>query len=381
MSPSEGSNPPIYGEVVEAIESWDPVEGPLDWSDERFDRLARRNFAFQFEHNAAYRSFCERRGVEPEDVETHREIPAVATEVFKHGDLGVASEPVRVFRTSGTTTGRRGRHPFETLEVYRASLHPSFVRFCNPDRMDLRMLVCAPGPEDDSESSLSFMLGDLVERWGDGASRFFVDRFDTEDASERAFDFDGFAAALDRAEREEVPTMVLGTAFAFAEFFDRRDGDWTLPEGSRLLETGGFKGRERELTKDGLYRAFAHRFGLDSDRCIGEYSMTELSSQAYTPGIAETELAEECAPSERPFFGPPWARIEVVDPATLEVRDEPGARGLIRWYDLANVGSVCAVQTSDLGRVAEHGGVVHLGRAEGASLRGCSLTAEEIAGD
>jgi hypothetical protein len=381
MATSETSNPAIYGDVVEAIASWDPDDGPLNWSDERFDRIARRIFAYQFEHNATYRSFCERRGVGPEEVETHREIPAVATDVFKHVDLGVARDPVRTFRTSGTTTGRRGRHPFETLEVYRASLHPPFVRFCNPERAEMRMLVCAPRPADEPDSSLSFMLGELIERWDDGAGKFFVGRPEPGDGADRSFEFDAFASALDRSEREKVPTMVLGTAFAFAEFFDRYNGNWNLPEGSRFLETGGFKGRTRELTKDDLYGAFEDRFGLDRCRGISEYSMTELSSQAYTPGIAELELAEDCLPSERPFRGPPWARIEVVDPATLEILEEPGERGLIRWYDLANVGSVCAVQTSDLGRVAERGGVVHLGRAEGAEMRGCSLTAEEIAGD
>jgi len=377
VTESESSGDGVYAEVIEAIEAWDPESDGLDWDDATFDALARRVFRYQWESDERYRDFCERRGRGPSSIESYRDIPAVATEVFKHVDLGSTDDPVRTFRTSGTTTGVRGRHAFETLRAYRTSLHPPFVRFCNPERSSIRMLVCAPPPEVLPESSLSFMLGELVDRWGDSGSAFFADGGEGSTAR-MEFDFDGFAGALDRAERDGVQTMVLGTAFGLAAFFDCRNGSWELPGGSRLMETGGFKGRFENVTKDEFYGECVDRLGVDRGRCVAEYGMTELSSQAYTSNLAD---GSDPRPSERPFVAPPWARIEVVDPATMERLDCAGARGLVRWYDLANVGSVCAVQTSDLGEVAPGAGngVFYIGRAEGASLRGCSLTAEEIA--
>lgn len=367
MSDQTKNSRDIHRDVIAAIEAWEPLEGPLAWSEERFLELARPIFAHQYAHNRPYREFCRREGAEPGDLESVAAIPAVSTEVFKHVELVVeragAGDVVRTFRTSGTTQGLRGAHHFRTLEAYRASLHPPFRRFCNPDGEQMRMLVVAQSPEDAPDSSLSFMLGELVERWGGAGSEFFVGRGSDGDG----FCFEALAVALDRAEDEGARTMLLGTAFGFAEFFDwlAEGRSWRLPAGSRLMETGGFKGYEREITREELYAAFETRFGLPRERCLGEYSMTELSSQAYTR-------------EGRAFYAPPWARILLVDPHTLEPFEEPGRKGLIRWVDLANVDSVTAVQTGDLGTKTADGGLLLHGRAPGADLRGCSLTVEEI---
>lgn len=383
----------LEASLLDAMSAWDPLDGPRAWPDDRFDDFARRIFEFQYDHCDPLRSLADSRGVTPADVGSYRDVPAVATDVFKN--TTVATGPAeRVFRTSGTTGGSRGEHHVRRLDLYRGSLHPPFVRYVLPDHRPVRFLVVAPSPHQRPDSSLSFMLGELVDRWGDEASGFATRRDESErDQGEVVFDFDWLADRLDGAQREGEPTLLFGTALGLAAFLDATTGTWELPAGSRVVETGGFKGREDELSRDQLYGDLASRLGVSTERIASEYGMTELASQAYTANLrrtsvgasdedGETDVSDTTTvapPGERPFYSPPWARIEVVDPASLEPLDEPGAEGLIRWYDLANAGSAVAVQTSDLGRLAEDGGVVHLGRAPDADLRGCSLTAEEIA--
>ncbi len=360
-------------EIIEAIETWDAVEGPLEWPDDEFTRLAGEVFRTQFENNAPYRSFCEKRGVEPNSIRSYRDIPAVPTDVFKHVRLTTTDAPVRTFRTSGTTVGERGEHHFGTLEVYQASLVGPFKRFCVPDTDQIRMLIVAPSGSDLPDSSLSFMLDELLERFGDADSGYFVRQ--TDEGLEMAFDELG--RALDQAEADGVVTMLLGTAFGFAEFFDANDRNWQLADGSRVMETGGFKGKSREISRDELYELFEARLGVPEPRCVSEYSMTELSSQAYTDDLFDN-LQHGVSHRVGVLQTPPWARVEIVDPLTFEPIDEADTQGLIRWYDLANTESVIAVQTSDLGVLVEGGGFKLLGRAPQAQLRGCSLTIEEI---
>ncbi|MFW5966955.1 MAG: acyl-protein synthetase [Persicimonas sp.] len=360
--------------ITEAIASWDPLGDAQRWRDERFNTLAASVFRRQFEKNDSYRTFCENRGVSPNDIRNYRDIPAAPTDAFKHVRLTTAAEPTRTFRTSGTTAERRGAHHFETLAVYHAALAPTFRRFCLPDLASIRMLVVAPSARDLPDSSLSFMLDELVERYGDAASAFFV----TPTAEgELRLDIDRLRDALAAAESEEAPTMVLGTAFAFAEFFERCDASFELPEGSRIMETGGFKGRTKSISKETLYELFDQRLGVPRRRCVSEYSMTELSSQAYTDELWRNHRGLD-GNRTGVFQTPPWVRVEIVDPLDFKPLLEPSSEGLIRWYDLANTESVVAIQTSDRGRVVEGGGFRLLGRADDAQLRGCSLTIEEI---
>lgn len=359
----------LHDTIIETIEDWDPVDGPLDWPADQFRRLAAELFTHQYRRIEPYRRLCDNRGVTPDDDPAPAEIPAVPTDAFKRVELFAGDEPIRTFKTSGTTGTDRGTHHFGTLDVYRASLHPPFVRFCNPDRQQLRFLVLAPPPADLSDSSLSFMLGDLVDRFGDDESDFFIR---TDEAGDR-LEADRLARALDTACDDDTPTLIFGTAFGFAESFERLNGDWSLPDDSRVVETGGFKGRHQQVSRADLYEAFTNRLGVESTRCLSEYSMTELSSQTYTDELVADE------PTGR-LYAPPWLKIDIVDPVDLTPVDDPEAEGLIRFFDLANVDSVSAVQTSDRGRLHPDGGLELLGRASGADLRGCSLTVEEIVG-
>lgn len=371
--------------LIDAINAWDPIQDDLMWSDERFNEFAREIFSLQFADNKPYRKFCEKRGVGPEDIKSYRDIPVVPTDVFKHIPLTVASAPLRIFRTSGTTQGARGEHRFGTLDVYKNALVGPFRRFCVPDIDTIRMLVVAPSGRDLPDSSLSYMLDELVARFGDAESAYFV-RPDAHGKLEMRFD--ELRLALDKAQADGVATMLLGTSFGFIEFFDSCEQCWELAEGSRVMETGGFKGKTREVTRDELYEIFEGRLGILKRFGVSEYSMTELSSQAYSDnlyldhlsGINQSKRGAEsdAQPRGTVLQTPPWVRVELVDPLSFAPIEATGAQGLIRWYDLANTESVVAVQTSDLGVSVESGGFRLLGRAPQAELRGCSLTIEEI---
>ena len=361
--------------IREAILGWDPNDGEDRWEDARLNALAIPHFAYQFEHNLPYRRFCQGRGVTPENLTSYRQIPSVPTDVFKQVPLTVASPAniTRTFRTSGTTLGQRGEHHFEDLSIYAASLQGPFWRHLFPDRAQTEFFILAPDSSNLPDSSLYYMFDELV---GDKATYFFS----ADENGNLTFDLESLLANLERAQTNATPVTLLGTAFGFMALFDGApERDFSLAPGSRLMETGGFKGKSREVSRETLYAMFHDRLGIPRTHCVSEYSMTELSSQAYTPNLRLHTLGE--SPTTAPLFvAPPWARIEVVDPRSLQPLDEPGAVGLVRWFDLANTESVMMVQTSDRGTLDAKGRLTLLGRAPDAELRGCSLAIEEITG-
>ena len=360
---------PARAELDRRVRAW--MAEPWAEDEARFASLALELFAFQFERCAPYARFCEGRGRTPRSVRSWREIPAVPTGAFK--ELTLRSFPAertcKVFRTSGTSHGRRGALPLDTLEVYEASLLPSFERFVLPDlaageRASFAML--APSPGEDGESSLSHMFGTLVERRGSPRSAFFVRG--GELVEERLL------AALRRAEEGGEALVLCGAAFAFVHLLERlaaRGERVALPARTRAMETGGFKGRARERGRDALYAELEERLGLPAARIVNQYGMTELGSQFY-----DTVLREPAAPRRK--LGPPWTRVRLLDPATGEDA-APGEVGMLTIVDLANTGSVLAVQTADLGRALADGFEV-LGRAPGAEERGCSIAADAMLG-
>lgn len=354
------------------------VDEPL--SDADFDRLARRVFAYQFERNAPFAAFCRRRGRTPDAVDHWREIPAVPTAAFKEVAL-VAGDPAdaeAVFRTSGTTRGpaRRGVHHVLDLSLYHAALLPSFSAYVMPVGEEMPMLSLVPPAEQMAESSLAHMVAVVVDRLGGEGSGHFA-------AVGSGLDVEALDGALRRFADDGTPVCLLGTALAFVHWLDRladRGIRHRLPPGSRLMDTGGFKGRSREVPADELRRAYREWLDIPGDHVVNEYGMTELCSQFY-----DTVLRDRARPprgagegSERSTGSlrrvkrpPPWVRTEVVDPETL-APVEPAETGLLLHHDLANLGSVSGIQTADLGRRVEDGFVV-VGRAAGAVPRGCSV--------
>jgi len=355
-------------ELDRTILEW--MKEPLWGEDEeRFDALALALFAHQFERCPPYRRFCERRAATPASVRGWREIPPVPTGAFKELSLRCfpAERSVHTFRTSGTSTATRGELHLDTLELYEASLLPSFYRFLLPDLSPERpfatILVLAASPAEARDSSLSHMFGVAIRELGAEGSRFFVD-----DGGLRA---EELLCALETAPAER-PLLLCGTAFSFVHLLDaleQRGAQLALPAAARIMETGGFKGRSRTMPRPALYLALEEQLGVPLERIVNQYGMTELGSQFY-----DTVLREPAAPRRK--LGPPWARVRIVDPETGEDAPADGA-GTIVVYDLANTGSVLAIQTADLGHRVQDGFEV-LGRESGAEARGCSIAADEL---
>ena len=350
------------------------VEQP--WGEETFDRWAVRVFRWQFEHNAAFRGYCTRRHATPESVRRWEQVPPVPTTAFKHLrllSLEERQEPEVVFRTSGTTRGggQRGEHPVASLALYRASLLPCFRAYLLSDGAELPVLAVLPSPRQAPDSSLSHMMEAAMAKLGAAGGGWFA-------GSDGAPQGERLLEALHAAVAEGRPVLLAATAFTLMRWLDELDhgGVWLrLPEGSRLMETGGFKGRVRAVSREELYGRIRTRLGIPPERVVNEYGMTELLSQFYEPVLTRPSVAARPL-AARFHVAPPWVGTRVLDPVSLKGMPE-GRTGLLCHYDLANLGSVACLLTEDLGMVIEDGIRVQ-GRIAGAEPRGCSLATEEL---
>jgi len=335
-----------------------------------FAELALELFEKQYTENPTYRALCDQKRFSPEVVTTWSEIPAVTTSAFKFSRLACfpRSDDEVFFQTSGTTQQISGRHYFRTFDFYRTSALRSFKAFCLPERDKIRMLILGPSADAFPHSSLGFMFSEVRKAFGTIKSGvyFSPDGLKTET----------LINDLQAAIEDDEPVFVLGTSLAQLEFTNiarNRGVSFDLPKGSRLLDTGGYKGRDIEISRGEFLNRLSECFNLSLSSIINEYGMTELSSQFYEGRLPAAPLADERTSIK---FAPPWTRVVAVDPATLEILPD-GETGMLRIFDLANIDSVIAIQTEDLGR-AWPDRMELLRRATGAELRGCSLLTESI---
>ena len=369
----------IYDEVLAFIHA--PEQA-------RFESLALHVFRHQFDTVALYRQYCLVRGARPEDVRSLDQIPALSTAAFKYAELTdtvTPSQPAdaRVFMTSGTTAGRdeRGRHRVPRIDIYRASALGHLRRMLFPDGARMRMLSLHPTADRMPESSLAQMISWMIEEFGAGDALCVADRKGVEIVSALEF--------LHSSQRQGQPVCVMATTAALAALFDEvraHRSRLSLTPGSRLMDTGGAKGQAVPLRPGQVVEDAQALLGLDPAMVINEYGMTEMCSQLYdaTPfnarnsrRIDSSKARPDENPEDRRKLGPAWLDVAAVDPATLR-RVADGNPGLLRFFDLANVGSVSAILTGDLG-VIQDGTVRVLGRAEDGEARGCALGMEQFA--
>lgn len=331
-----------------------------------FDQLARKLFAFQYEHNAPYRAFCKSRNVSPKTLTSIDQISAIVTSAFKDLQLTVLPPHLRstVFHSSGTTAQRPSRHfhSAETLRVYEQSLLRWFKPHVLPEHAKLGFLILAPPAPEAPNSSLVHMFETVASE--DATSVVFA-ATTTPDGS-WLLDLKMIRKHAEQLSRHDAPVVICGTAFSFVQLCDHlTEIDTTLnfPERSTVFETGGYKGRSRSVPKSELHEMISERLSIPETHIISEYGMSEISSQAYDQVIGTL--------GERIFQFPHWVRGTVVSPETGEEVSD-GDIGLLRILDLANVGSVCAVQTEDLAR-RRGAGFELLSRAVATEPRGCSL--------
>lgn len=316
-----------------------------------FDTLALDVHAYQYRANPPYARYVDRLGrPTPRD---WREIPAVPAEAFRLSVLTCAPA-VRVYRSSGTTAGpeRRAQHHVPDLDVYRAAALTGFARVVLPAAERRTFVVAAPEHATHPASSLGDMVTWLRETHD-------ADRLPSS-LGEGGVDVVALADQLARLD-PTAPIVLVAVTSALLRLVDWADGRgrrWQLPSGSLIVDTGGCKGYDRDLPRAEILAHYDRVFGVSSDQVVNEYGMTELSSQLYARG-------------DRLHQSPPWLRTLACDPLT-GAAVAAGEIGCLRHVDLANLGSVMAVQTEDLGRVTSDG-VELLGRAPGATTRGCSL--------
>jgi len=335
-------------------------------TDEAFNQLALSLFAHQYQHNLPFQRFCQQRGRTLRTVTSWRDIPAVPISAFKALTLSCipAADAERTFMTSGTTQKEvKGKHHHPTLAVYDDSMLRNFrQRFMQGSDRKIRMGILFPDEALLPNSSLAHYLALALRTFGAPGSHYLL--------NEAGLDHTRLHAELAHAQQSGEPYALLGASYSFVHMLDelqRLGKSFVLPPGSRVLDTGGFKGQSRELSMDAFYTQLAGALGLGREHCINMYGMTELSTQFYDAGNATLPSVKS---------GPHWIRTCVVEPLSGEELPR-GEQGVLAHCDLANFNSVTTILTEDVG-VAVEGGFLLLGRAQGSAAKGCSLAVEEF---
>jgi hypothetical protein len=355
-----------------------------------FPQLALSLFRQQARRVPALNAICRARELEPSAMQHWEEIPCLPAIAFRQAE--VSSLPVaqqqRFFTSSGTTAQERSRHYHNTdsLALYDASAWPSFCRhvlalndttFARSNGREpinkASLVSLTPKIEDAPNSSLVHML-DAVARAAPWAEVTFAGCVDQTGLWQ--MDFEQLRNVLGAAIASTTPVVMTGTAFSFVHWADhcaQNGSRFALPPGSVIMETGGYKGRSREVSRSGLHDLINDLTRVPRTHIVCEYGMCELSSQAYDlrAGSAAATRGEEVGP--RTFHFPPWARVRVVSPETGQLVSD-GSAGIIQVFDLANVWSAMAIQTEDLG-IRRGDGFELVGRCASYQPKGCSLFA------
>ncbi len=344
-------------------------------SSQSFAGLALEIAEFQAEFSPGFARLLARRGRALGAVE---EIPGVPCDTFRLTRVAVhpESEDSARFATSGTTGASRGIHALRTLDTYRV-LALSFGRAALlGSAAPRRVVALAPRLDEPPSSSLGYMMTlfmvDFEREPSLGAhapERWLID--------DRGVNIAGLERAAQGASEAGEELVILATSFALVSLLDALNGRAVaVPERTVIMQTGGFKGKTREIAPSELRASLALTFGISDQRVVSEYGMTELTSQLYEATLPGSALQAARRGASGVYFEPPWLRVLPVDPVSLEPVPA-GEVGIARIVDLGNVDSAVAIQTQD--NVRRNGeGIELLGRAAGATPRGCSLAIEEF---
>lgn len=315
----------------------------LPHSPAQFQALCLEVFRFQAGANAVYAQYLEHIGVQANQVSEWKQIPFLPIEFFKtHAVQSFAGEPEIAFTSSGTTGPQTSTHAVHKLALYEESFLRSFQLFYgNPS--EYCILALLPGYLERQGSSLIYMAQKLIEQSGHPHSGFYL------------YNHQQLVDVLRSNEAEGQKTLLLGVSFALLDLIEH----YQLPlRHTTVLETGGMKGRRRELTRSELHQTLSQAFGIA--HIHSEYGMTELLSQAYS---THAQL----------FACPPWMQVLIRDTYDPFSYLPQGKTGGINVIDLANLYSVSFIETKDLGRIAPDGRFEVLGRFDHADVRGCNL--------
>ena len=319
----------------------------FDWASidhpETFDQIAMYRYRDQYAHVVVYREFCDYLGRTPERVLAVSQIPYLPISFFKtHQVLRAGADTSHYFTSSATTGMVPSKHYVPRLDVYEKSFRQGWELFYGPVE-NYCVLALLPSYLERGGSSLVYMAQDMIQRSGHPKSGFYLDQF--KELSE----------TLLALEASQTPTLLLGVTFALLDF----SAQYPMAlKHTIVMETGGMKGRGREMIREEVHQKLSDAWG--GTAIHSEYGMTELLSQAYSLGGGV-------------FSCPPWMRVNIRDTEDTLTRLPEGQSGGIDIIDLANVDSCSFISTQDLGRATGPGQFKVLGRFDHAEIRGCNL--------
>ena len=311
--------------------------------DHTFNAEALSIFHHQYNCNSVYREFCDLTGVRPGSITNFHQIPFLPIEFFKkkRGTCSL-SDPDIIFGSSGTTSDRTSKHLVQDLSLYEMSFRKTFKRFYG-EPGEYCILALLPSYLVREGSSLVYMVRDLIDASRHPDSGFYLS------------DLPGLAEKLLSLESKGTRTLLIGVSYAL---LDMAEAYPMQLNHTIIMETGGMKGRRKELVREDLHNRLCEGFGVK--KIHSEYGMTELLSQAYSKGHGV-------------FDTPPWMKVlirDAEDPLSLVER---GRTGGINVIDLANIHSCAFIATQDLGRLSPDGTFEVLGRLDNTDIRGCNL--------
>ena len=312
-------------------------------NEEELNRVALAIFRFQVEHNIVYHDYLRILGIRIGEVNMYREIPFLPIGFFRTHDVYCGEHPPQKrFLSSGTTAKERSRHEIAKLSLYKESLLQGFRIFFG-DPSDYIILALMPSPGENPDSSLIFMTDTFMRQGNNQENGFFMN------------DFKGLVNVLNKHRISGKKVILMGLSYALLDFVNLYQV--SFPE-LTVIETGGMKGRRKEMVREELHSLLSEGFGVKQIR--SEYGMTELLSQAWSQG-------------DGIFSTPPWMKVLVRDPNDPFQLSANGEAGGINIIDLANIYSCSFISTQDIGKVNEKGSFEVLGRFDNSDIRGCNL--------
>ncbi|MGB0395361.1 MAG: acyl transferase [Flavobacteriaceae bacterium] len=312
-------------------------------SQSAFEMLALKTFYFQYENNKVYRSFCDLINCNPAEVTAVKDIPYLPISFFKSKKVCCfESDNASFFSSSTTTGGSPSKHYYHQLKDYQISFRKGFEHFFGAIE-DFTVLALLPSYLERSGSSLIYMADDMIRKSQKTESGFYLNQLES------------LKKIIMQQEKKEQKTLLLGVSFALLDLVEQYSFDL---EHTWIMETGGMKGRRKEVTREALHSQLKKGFGVS--KIYSEYGMTELLSQAYSIGKGIFEC-------------PPWMRVaarENQDPFNLLPWGQSGGLNII---DLANRDSCAFIATEDLARIHSDKRFEILGRLDASEIRGCNL--------
>ncbi|MBP8114828.1 MAG: acyl transferase [Chitinophagaceae bacterium] len=309
---------------------------------EGFEALALGIFLFQYKNNLVYKAYVDALLPDITAIDSINKIPFLPVRFFK--SLKVATtdfEPQTIFESSGTSGSVNSRHFVKDLLLYEESFMKGFELFYGSIK-DYCIVGLLPSYLERGNSSLVYMVNKLIERSEHPQSGFYLDEFEK------------LASLIIDLEKKQQKTLLIGVTFALLDFAEQFPMSLQY---TTILETGGMKGRRKEMIREELHGTLESAFKVPSIH--SEYGMTELLSQAYSKG-------------DGIFNTPPWMKILVRDEEDPLLVKKTGS-GIINIIDLANIYSCSFIATDDAGKIYDDNSFEVLGRVDGSDLRGCSL--------